>query len=223
MEGKRTDDVPELLRTTDDITALADGVLAHDPDAWESLYRRMHPGLYAYARRRLSGKVAAEDAVSEAMTRAMDRIDGFEPRGAGLPGWLFGILRNVVLEQQRAGVRIVSSPTIDEPDGAQLPGERMIELEQQRAMRSAFASLGADDRELLELRVLGGLTGEAAGEVLGMRAGAVRMAQMRALGRLRQQYRELTDAVETSRSWAAGGRRREDAPGVAAFRTGAEG
>jgi len=49
----------------------------------------------------------------------------------------------------------------------------------------AFATLGPDDREILELRVVGGLDAEEVGLVVGKRAGAVRMAQSRALARLR--------------------------------------
>lgn len=180
--------------TGSDMAALTSAVIARDPDAWEDLYRRMHPGLYGYARRRLFDNVASEDAVSETMMRAIDRIEGFEPRGGGLSAWLFGILRNVVLEQHRARGRVVPSTIDDRPDADLLPGERMIELEQHESMRSAFASLDASDRELLELRVVGGLTGDAVGELLGMKPGAVRMAQMRALGKLRDQYREVSGA-----------------------------
>src|SRR5207248_9756458 len=107
------------------------------------------PRLVAYARRRLVGD-AAVDAVSEAMVRAVARVDRFVWEGAGFEAWLFGILRHVVL-----------------------------------AVRAAFERLGPANQELLELRVMAGLSAEAVGQVLGKRPGAVRMAQNRALGRLR--------------------------------------
>lgn len=188
------DDVPDRQTLNGDVGALTNGVVARDPDSWEELYRRMHPGLFGYARRRLPHTVAAEDAVSETMTRALNRIDGFEPHGSGLNGWLFGILRNVVLEAHRSTARQVPSEIADQPDHGQLPGERLEDLEQQGAMRSAFATLRPEDRELLELRVVGQLSGEAAGEILGMAPGAVRMAQMRALERLRRTFQEVIGA-----------------------------
>ena len=48
-------------------------------------------------------------------------------------------------------------------------------------MRAALASLPADDREVVWLRVCAGLTSEQVGEIVGKRPGAVRMQQLRAL------------------------------------------
>lgn len=52
-------------------------------------------------------------------------------------------------------------------------------------MRAAFAKLSKADRELLELRVVAGLSSEDAAAALGKKPGAVRMAQARALEKLR--------------------------------------
>ena len=52
-------------------------------------------------------------------------------------------------------------------------------------LRAAFAALPAADREVLALRVIAGLSADDVARVLGKRAGAVRMAQSRALGKLR--------------------------------------
>ena len=57
-----------------------------------------------------------------------------------------------------------------------------IEAERARAL---LAQLPTHLRELLILRVVTGLSAEETGNVLGMSAGAVRVAQHRALARLR--------------------------------------
>jgi RNA polymerase sigma-70 factor, ECF subfamily len=75
-----------------------------DAAAWETLYRRVFPQLLAYAARRLDPD-GARDAVSETMARAVACIDRFTWEGAGFDGWLFGILRNVVHDAQRASRR----------------------------------------------------------------------------------------------------------------------
>ena len=54
-----------------------------------------------------------------------------------------------------------------------------------RAVRAAFAKLGPADQEVLELRIMAGLSADEVAQTLGKRPGAVRMAQNRALGRLR--------------------------------------
>lgn len=161
----------------------------HDPDAWEALYRRAYPRLHAFARRRVQSDDQADEAVSEAVARAMDAIGRFKWSRAGFDGWLFGILRNVLLERYRAdshggrgphaGLDSVE-PASEEPQ----PLDRVLSSERAEAVRQAFDQLRAEDRELLELRVVGELDAKAAGAVLGRRPGAVRMAQARAVRRL---------------------------------------
>ncbi len=156
-----------------------------DPDAWEALYRRVYPGLLAYASRRLD-RERARDAVAETMARAIAKIDRFEWRGGGFDAWLYGILRHVVLDAHRARGRDAARRERSEPRHAG-PLEHALDNEDAHEVRAAFGRLNADDRELLELRVVAGLTAEEVGEVLGKRPGAIRMAQSRALERLRRE------------------------------------
>jgi RNA polymerase sigma-70 factor, ECF subfamily len=167
---------------------------ANDPDAWEALYRRAYPGLFAYARRRLSSDDAADDAVSEAMLRALDRVASFTWQGAGFDAWLTGILRNVVLEAYRRDRRPVPVAAFVAGDTAG-PLDRVVAEEEHAAVRAAFDRLARHEQEVLELRLVQGLSAEGVGEVLGRGAGAVRMAQSRAVGRLRTFYEERTGAV----------------------------
>jgi RNA polymerase sigma-70 factor (ECF subfamily) len=183
--------------TADDLVPPMPGLQRRDPDAWEALYRGMYTRLFAYARRRLGDDHSANDAVSETMARALDRIDGFRPQGAGLPGWLYGILRNVLRESYRAGARTTLPGLGDnEHDGVvghELDPLRYV-LRDERAndVRAAFSRLSAADREVLELRVVGGLNADDVALALGKRAGAVRMAQSRALARLRDELQEVS-------------------------------
>lgn len=163
----------------------------HDPDAWEALYRDRYPRLIAYARRRLPTKDEADDAVSETFARAVNGIDAFRWRGGGFDAWLYGILRNVIHEaarrQARTDLREVPEVESHEPG----PLDRTVGREEAARLRMAFAALGPDDREVLELRVVAGLDTKQAAAVLGKRNGAVRMAQSRALARLRAVLDEM--------------------------------
>lgn len=170
------------------VRALVERARAGDPDAWEVIYCRAHPRLLAYASRRLATRELAEDAVSETVARAIDAVHRFEPGPAGVDGWLFGILRNVVLEAYRHQARRVPvEPALlaaSEAAGPQ-PGEGLLAREAAAGVQAAFAGLSPEDQELLELRVVAGLDAAAVGAILGKRPGAVRMAQSRALDRLR--------------------------------------
>jgi len=167
-----------------ELRATVDRARAFDPDAWEALYRRLYPRLYAYANRRLPPS-ECDDAESETFTRAMDAIERFRWRGAGFDAWTFGILRNVVYERYRSRPAQTTTDALPElAAGDNGPLERLVAHEQVTDVRAAFARLGPEDREVLELRVLGDLDAKAVGSVLGKRPGAVRMAQQRALQRL---------------------------------------
>ena len=167
-----------------------------DAVAWEALYRRAYPRLLAYARRRLPGAEQAQDAVSEAMVRAVNGIHRFRSEGAGFDAWLYGILRHVVLDAQ-GGRRRESGDVVPETvDDTPLPLDRMLHQEEAGALRAAFARLRSEDQELLELRVVAGLPAEDAAKILGRRAGAVRMAQSRALSRLRSLLQEETSGAD---------------------------
>ncbi len=167
--------------------------VAADADAWEHLYHHSYPRLFAYARRRLSSDTAADDAVSETMLRALDRISGFTWQGAGFDAWLYGILRNVVLEAYRADGRVTPTGTLPEQldNGATGPLDTLVRRDDHDQVRAAFRCLSSDDQEVLELRVVAGLSADGVAEAIGRGAGAVRMAQSRAIQRLRGHYEGL--------------------------------
>ncbi len=181
-------DNPDL--DVDALRALVRRAAQSDADAWEQLYRRSYPRLFAYARRRLTSDTTADDAVSETMLRALDRIGSFTWQGAGFDAWLYGILRNVVLETHRHDDR--SRATADLPEQAVQPLDTLVQRDQRTEIRSAFALLSPDDQEILELRVVAGLSAEGVAQATDRTAGAIRMAQSRALERLRTHYEAVT-------------------------------
>jgi len=128
------------------------------------------------------------------MTRAVSSIDRFAWRGVSFEGWLFGIHRHVVTDTQRATARKGSGDVADRASADTPVLDALVREDDLSAVRAAFAQLDPDDREVLELRVVARLSADDAARVLGKRPGAVRMAQSRALERLRK----LLDAAEAS-------------------------
>jgi RNA polymerase sigma-70 factor (ECF subfamily) len=139
----------------------------------------------AYAARRLPTEVQAKDAVGETMTRAVAHIDRLRHEGGGFDAWMYGIMRHVVVDTQRALAKEGPGLVPDAVDWRSEPSDQTIDREDAAEIRAAFARLSDADQELLELRVVAELSAEEVGSVLGRRPGAVRMAQSRALMRLR--------------------------------------
>lgn len=155
-----------------------------DVVAWEQLFRRVYPRLRAYAAARVAPD-AIDDVVNETMARAVASIDRFVDGPSGFDGWIFGIARNATGDHHRRLTRFRRTDG-HRVDAAPIEPTEIVELAAERAqVRAAFARLSPADREVLELRVIAGLTAEEAAKVLRKRPGTVRVAQYRALAHLR--------------------------------------
>jgi RNA polymerase sigma-70 factor, ECF subfamily len=157
---------------------------ARDAATWEALFDRIYPRMLAYAERRVGSREDARDAVSEAFARMVKSLDGLTRPGVTPDGWCFGILHHVVADLQRRMYRIRKGVPADIRFDGEVADALVLE-DEHRAVRAAFAQLSPRDRDVLELRVVAGLGAEEVALILSMRPGAVRMAQLRALERLR--------------------------------------
>lgn len=173
------------------VADLVAGARALDQHAWETIFRRLHPRLTAYAGRSLD-RESAQDAVSEAMTRAVDRIDTFTWDDSGFEGWLFGILRNVVRDTQRTRARALPRAASQFERPGDEASDGILAREEAAELTAAFARLAPAEREILELRVVAGLSADEIAITLGKRPGAVRTAQSRALAKLRSLLEETS-------------------------------
>lgn len=161
------------------------------PAAIDALLRQIRPMIVRYCRARLghiSGHYhAADDVAQEVCIAVVTALPRYRDMGRPFASFVFGIASHKVADAMRSAARS-AIPTEDLPDGPdQRPGPEetaVAYLEAERA-RAWLARLPLNQRELLVLRLLSGLSAEETGHVLGMSAGAVRVAQHRALARLR--------------------------------------
>ena len=151
------------------------------------------PHLRRYARALLGDPDAADDLVQDSLTRAMDRLHLWRP-GTNMRAWLFSILHNQHVNAARRGARrpdrIGLEPAHDglhPTPPAQDAGPGL------RDLGRALAQLSEDQRQVLLLVGLEGLTYAEAAEVLDVPLGTV----MSRLNRGRQRLRELMGADAT--------------------------
>jgi RNA polymerase sigma-70 factor (ECF subfamily) len=161
---------------------------ARDVEAWETLFETMYPKMLAYAQRRVDSTDDARDAVSESFTRMVQGLERLDESNVEPAAWCFGILHHVVADHQRLTYRR-RRPFPSEPQAFETePVDALMLGAEHDGARAAFAQLSAKDRDLLELRVVAGLSSEQVADILDMKPGAVRMAQARALERLRAHF-----------------------------------
>jgi RNA polymerase sigma-70 factor, ECF subfamily len=161
------------------------------PAAIDTLLRQIRPMVVRYCRARL-GRIsghyhAADDVAQEVCIAVLSALPRYQDVGRPFASFVFGIASHKVADAMRSAARL-AIPTEDLPDSPdERPGPEetaVAYLEAERA-RALLARLPVNQRELLVLRVLSGLSAEETGNALGMSAGAVRVAQHRALARLR--------------------------------------
>ena len=164
-----------------------------DRQAFAPLYRRYLDPVYRYCYRRLGTREVAEDATSQVFLKALAALSGY--RGASFRAWLFAIAHNVVVDVARRRASAPLAEAGDLADGAPTPEEVAVAADEHRTLRALLASLPADQRSVVELR-LAGLTGAEVALALGRSLGAVKMLQFRAMARLRAGLRVRTLAGE---------------------------
>jgi RNA polymerase sigma-70 factor (ECF subfamily) len=162
-----------------------------DRAAFGILYDRYVQRIYGYCYRRLQTAEEAEDVTSLVFTRALTAMPRYRPDGPPFAAWLFAIAHNAVIDELRSKKsRPVSDPLPYEPPWeTNEPGPETSVLvnEQTRELQAVLTQLSPEQARLIELR-LAGLSDKEIAFVLGKSYGAVRVAQFRALGRLRELF-----------------------------------
>jgi RNA polymerase sigma-70 factor (ECF subfamily) len=184
--------VPAMSGRTDGgLRELAARAVQGDARAREELLADVRRLVHRYCRTRLGrmpgAEQAAEDAAQEVCIAVLSALPRFRDEGRPFEAFVFGIAAHKVADAQRAAAR-QAIPTDDLPDGPDLddgPEETLLRAGEAERARALLERLPAHQRELLVLRIGVGLSAEETGLALGMSAGAVRVAQHRALARLR--------------------------------------
>lgn len=169
--------------------ALVESARRGSTDAVQDLLRQVRPAVLRYASARLGHRDVAEDVTQEVCIAVLAALPSYEDTGRPFRSFVFGIAAHKVADAHRAAYRSRDVVTDDLPeprDDTPGPEELAVRSDEGRRAMDLLHRLPDDQAELLYLRVAAGLSAEEVGGVLGMSPGAVRVAQHRALNRLRE-------------------------------------
>jgi RNA polymerase sigma-70 factor (ECF subfamily) len=178
-----------------------------DEVGFVALWRALQPPLLRYLR--VVAGDAADDVASETWLQAVRDLPGFAGDLPAFRVWLFRIARHRGIDERRRAARRREDPR--ESLGADELGKvpdvalQVIENSDTDWALRLIASLPPDQAEAVMLRVVAGLDVAQTAQVLGKRAGAVRIATMRGLRRLAQHVE--VEARQGMRSRTGPGRR----------------
>ncbi|MEJ8648791.1 sigma-70 family RNA polymerase sigma factor [Streptomyces sp. MS1.AVA.3] len=179
-----------------EIGALVARAVEGDQRATHDLLAHVHPLALRYCRTRLSrlpgdARHFVEDLAQEVCVAVLCALPRYRDTGKPFEAFVFAIAGHKVADLQRAAMRHPGSTAVpsdempEQPDDSLGPEERALLSSDAEWAKKLLANLPENQRELVLLRVAVGLTAEETGQMLGMSPGAVRVAQHRALSRLR--------------------------------------
>jgi len=166
--------------------------------AKDRLIRRYLPALQRWARGRLPTGVRdladTDDLVQVTLLRALDRVEGFEPRKAGsFLAYLRRILQNQIRDEIRRAARRPRAEHLEKDPLGESPSplEAAIGRERIDAYEAALARLPEEQQEAVILRIEMGFTHREVAEAIGSPSmNAARMFVSRALVRLAEVMNE---------------------------------
>ena len=157
-----------------------------DADALRYLYLRYADNVYGYVCSIVRDEHEAEDVTQQVLTRLMSSIERYEQRSVPFSSWLLRITHNMSIDHIRAR-RPVPIEHVHSPDEVAPGGGR----EALADLRLALDALPAEQRDVIVLRFLVGLTPSEVAERMGRSEDAVHGLQHRGRRRLRSEMRAL--------------------------------
>lgn len=153
--------------------------------AWTRLYRDLSPPVLGYLRAR--GAAEPEDLLSEVFVQVVRGISRFEGDEAGFRSWVFMIAHHRAQDERRVRAREAARrswgdpPEVAADTDVESDASSSVETE---SIRAVLRELPPAQRDVLLLRILGGLTVAEAAAVTGRTVGATKALQRRGLARL---------------------------------------
>jgi len=158
--------------------------------AFERLYHALAPAVAGYLR--LQGSSEPEDLTNEVFLSAFRAIGSFSGDEDQFRSWLFTIAHRRLIDERRRGGR---RPAVVDRDPAVLPESQGGDVEEEalrrlsaERVRQLCEGLAPDQRDVLLLRMVSGLSIEQAAEALGKSPTAIKALQRRAVGALRRTF-----------------------------------
>ena len=118
---------------------------------------------------------AVDDVVQDVFLVVHRQIAGFEGRSS-VKTWLFGILRNLVLQQRRAWARRGREEVLEETrvEGEQAsPRDELEEIQARRALQAMLDELGEERRAVFVLAELEQMSAPEIAEAMGIKLNTV--------------------------------------------------
>ena len=163
-----------------------------DPAAFRELYEAYGPRVKAYMMRQGADAGTAEDLAQETLLTVWRKAALYAGDRGSMTTWVFAIARNLRIDRLRREVPWQELPEgrLTEASSEPLPDEAMAEKERQERVQAALAELPPEQKDVVILAYLEGLSHSEIAERLGLPLGTVK-------SRMRIAYQKIRQGLES--------------------------
>lgn len=195
---RRRCDLKETARDLATVQRAATAARNGDRDALGVLYEHYADNVYGYVLSIVRDEHEAEDVTQHVFAKLMTAIERYEPRGVPFSAWILRVARNVALDHLRQRRAIPCEEVRGADDGQDgAVHDRLMDI------RQALESLPDNQREVVVLRHLVGLTPGEIADRMGRSESSIHGLHHRGRGALRTRLSELDAAPLTPMARAA--------------------
>ena len=164
--------------------------LTQDRDAFASLFATFAPRIKAYMMKIGSDPASSEEITQETFIRVWRKAGQFDPKKASAVTWIFTIARNLRIDRLRKENRPTFDPDdpIFVPETSQTPLENIEQSDIVERVKASIGSLPEDQREVVQLSFIEGLSHQEIANAIGLPLGTVK-------SRLRLSFVKLRHAL----------------------------
>ena len=195
MNSKEQDTSQDLSQWTDlDLVNRCQGTVPLDLAAYRELVRRHEPLVFNTCLKMIRSHQDAEEVCQDAFVQVYHKMHQFEHRAA-FKTWLFRIVYNLCLRRRQTMNRRVAK----EAEAGEDLAHRLKEKEQEadakvelsQTIQEAMDRLDEDQREIILLKYISGLTLQEIADVLEISLSAAKMRLYRSLDRFKESYTKI--------------------------------
>jgi RNA polymerase sigma-70 factor (ECF subfamily) len=179
---------PEMLRKTRLAVARAK---EGDQEALRFLYVSYSHNIYGYVRSIVRDDHEAEDITQHVFTKLMTTLGKYDERGVPFVAWLLRLARNVAIDHLRAN-RLTPTETVVDPWAT-----TDADIEQTQTVREALATLPEEQREVVVLRHVVGLSPGEIANRMGRSEPSIHGLHHRGRRALQRELRQLDSSPST--------------------------
>lgn len=176
------------------LNAVVEAAVSGDTAATEWLLSHVRPLVLRYCQARIGGHrtaISVDDVAQEVLLALFRALPNYRNQGRPFLAFVYGIAGHKVADARRNAARVATALPVPEiPDVASpeaTPEQHALQFELTSRIQDLLRKvLSPRQHEILVLRLVVGLSAEEVADVMGSTPGAIRVAQHRALTRLRK-------------------------------------